>query len=171
MARTKNPVSLTQFIASRREEELYSRRSRTRVQDAAAEFAPAYAVVNAIMTKAMQAGQTDYMFATPSVSAWGEHEKRMDAGFTLRDVPSLKEGLVPEICEAIMSYGFEPTGSKDYATETWAQRALEFRATIGAVEVKLTVEAIPSEESTSCRRVKVGTETKVVDKFAIVCGE
>lgn len=170
MARIAKPVSFARAITEKREALAERRKDLAELQDQAQAFAPAYAVVNAIIENAQGIGFAKHFRATPSTWLGWSGNYRNELSVTIEDtVTSLKDGSVPALLEAIGTYGFEATGSHDYALEYVASRVFRFAATIGSVDVTLRVEANIADGSEACKKVQTGTKFEEVAVYEIVC--
>ena len=170
MARIAKPVSFARAITEKRES-IAERRNDLKTLEAQAQaFTPAYAVVNAIIENAQGIGFSKHFRATPSTWLGWSGNYRNELSVTIEDtVSSLKDGAVPALLEAIGTYGFEPTGSHDYALESVASRVYRFAATIGSVDVTLRVEANIADGSESCKKVQTGVKLEETAVYEIVC--
>jgi hypothetical protein len=170
MARIAKPVSFARAITEKREALAEKRKDLAELQDQAQAFAPAYAVVNAIIENAQQIGFSKHFRATPSTWLGWAGNYRNELQVTIEDtVTSLKDGAVPALLEAIGTYGFEAVGSHDYALEFCASRVYRFTATIGTVDVVVRVEANIADGSESCKKVQTGTKLEEVAVYEIQC--
>lgn len=163
-------VSMSSFIADRREALARQRKSLAEVIDHKDDFAPAYAVVNKLAKAADNSGKS-YVTAEPEVWTHWDDEKTLTlrASITLQNVESLKEGRVPMMIEMAESYGFEFNDTRDWASETYAERTYRSEFKMGKVNIKLSLTADIASDAQACKRVQVGTELKSVPKFEIVC--
>lgn len=169
MARKANVFSFTRTLASKRADLARARKEIATLADHADVFAPAYAIANAIAGFAAAQGFDKYVYATPGVFMWSTGpDCTLDIRFE-GNVDSLRDGPVPAICEFIMAYGLDSTGTSDYAEEYCASRTFKFRGKIGAVDMSVRFEANVNAGSDACRKVQVGTEIKEVAKYEIVC--
>ena len=170
MARIAKPVTFSRAITEKRES-IAERRNDLKTLEAQAQaFAPAYAVVNAIIENAQVIGFSKHFYARPSTWLGWSGNYRNELSVSIEDtVSSLKDGSVPALLEAIGTYGFEAVGSHDYALEHVASRVYRFSATIGSVDVTLRVEANIADGSEACKKVQTGTKLEEVAVYEIVC--
>ena len=82
---------------------------------------------------------------------------------------SLKQGAIVDILERAMACQFTAIGSSDYLSDWASQRNFKFEQTIAGVKIALRVTANIAEAAAACRKVRVGTELKEVNKYEIVC--
>jgi hypothetical protein len=170
MARIAKPVSFARAITEKREALAEKRKDLAELQDQAQAFAPAYAVVNAIIENAQAIGFAKHFRATPSTWLGWSGNYRNELSVTIEDTAtSLKDGAVPALLEAIGTFGFEAIGSHDYALEFCASRVYRFTATIGTVDVTVRVEANIADGSESCKKVQTGTKLEEVPVYEIQC--
>ena len=170
MARIAKPVSFARAITEKREAIAEKRKDLAELQSQAQAFAPAYAVVNAIIENAQQIGFAKHFRATPSTWTGWSGNTRNELAVTIEDTAtSLKDGAVPALLEAIGTFGFEAIGSHDYALEWCASRVYRFTATIGSVDVTVRVEANIADGSESCKKVQTGVKLEEVAQYEIVC--
>ena len=170
MARIAKPVSFSRAITEKREALAEKRKDLAELQDQAQAFAPAYAVVNAIIENAQAIGFAKHFRATPSTWLGWSGNYRNELSVTIEDTAtSLKDGAVPALLEAIGTFGFEAIGSHDYALEFCASRVYRFTATIGSVDVTVRVEANIADGSESCKKVQTGTKFEEVAVYEIQC--
>lgn len=170
MARIAKPVSFSRAITDKREAIAEKRKDLADLQSQAKEFAPAYAVVNAIIENAQAIGFAKHFRATPSTWLGFSGIYRNELAVTIEDTAtSLKDGAVPALLEAIGTFGFEAVGSHDYALEWCASRVYRFTATIGSVDVTVRVEANIADGSESCKKVQTGIKLEEVAQYEIVC--
>ena len=163
-------VSMSSFIADRREALARQRKTLADVIDHKDDFAPAYAVINKLAKTADNSGKV-YISAEPEVYEYWDGEKSLTlrASITLQYVESLKEGRVPMMIELAESYGFTFDGTRDYASETYAERTYSGELKLGKVRVALRLTADIAADAQACKKVQVGTELKSVPKYEIVC--
>lgn len=163
-------VSMSSFIADRREALARQRKSLAEVIEHKDDFAPAYAVVNKLAKAADNSGKV-YISAEPEVYEYWDGEKSLTlrASITLQNVESLKEGRVPMMLEMAESYGFEFNDTRDWASETYAERTYRSEMKLGKVRVALRITADIASDAQACKKVQVGTELKSVPKYEIVC--
>jgi hypothetical protein len=170
MARIAKPVLFARAITEKRESIAERRNDLKELEAQAQAFAPAYAVVNAIIENAQQIGFAKHFYARPSTSPKWDGTVRNELNVSIEDtVTSLKDGAVPALLEAIGTYGFEATSSHDYALEYVASRVFRHTAKIGSVEVILRVEANIADGSESCKKVQTGTKLEEVAVYEIQC--
>jgi hypothetical protein len=170
MARIAKPVSFARAITEKREALAEKRKELGELQDQAQAFAPAYAVVNAIIENAQGIGFAKEFRARPSTWLGWSGKYHNELHVSIEDtVTSLKDGAVPALLEAIGTYGFEAIGSHDYALEYCASRVYRFSATIGAVDVIVRVEANIADGSESCKKVQTGVKLEEVAVYEIQC--
>ena len=170
MARIAKPVSFARAITEKRES-IAERRNDLKTLEAQAQaFAPAYAVVNAIIENAQGIGFSKHFRATPSTWLGWSGNYRNELSVTIEDtVSSLKDGAVPALLEAIGTYGFECDSTFDYALEFVASRVFRHTAKIGSVDVTIRVEANIADGSESCKKVQTGTKLEEVAVYEIQC--
>ena len=163
-------VSMSSFIADRREAIASQRKALAAIQAHSADFAPAYAILNKLAKCAALDGDIN-VGAEPEVwEHWdGNKTLTLRAYLTLRNVQSLKEGRVPMALAAAMTNGFAFDETKDYASEYYAERTYRGESRVGNVVIKLSIIADVASDAQACKRVQVGTELKSVPKFEIVC--
>jgi hypothetical protein len=170
MARIAKPVSFSRAITTKRESLAEARKDLTDLQAQGKEFAPAYAVVNAIIENAQQIGFAKHFYARPSTYQKWDGTFRNELNVSIEDtVTSLKDGSLPALLEAIGTYGFEAESTFDYALEYVASRVFRHTAKIGSVDVTLRVEANIADGSESCRKVQTGTKLEEVPVYEIQC--
>jgi hypothetical protein len=170
MARIAKPVSFARAITEKRESLAEKRKELNELEAQAQAFAPAYAVVNAIIENAQAIGFAKHFYARPSTwLSWTGNYKN-ELHISIEDTAnSLKDGAVPALLEAIGTYGFEAVGTHDYALEYCASRVYRFTATIGSVDVTVRVEANIADGSESCKKVQTGVKLEEVAQYEIVC--
>lgn len=170
MSRTSSTFSFTRTIAAKREDLARARKEVADLAALSADFAPAYAIANAIAKFADTQGFNKYVYATPSAyTSWdGQSNNRLDVSFDGK-VDSLKEGPVPALCEFILGFGLEAKDTTDYTNDYCASRTFKFTSNIGNVKLNVSFEAGVNEGSEACRKVLTGTEIKEVAKYEIVC--
>lgn len=163
-------VSMSSFIADRRESLARQRKALADVVEHKDDFAPAYAVVNKLAKVADNSGKV-YISAEPEVWEHWDNEKTLTlrASITLQNVESLKDGRVPMMIETAESYGFEFNDTRDWASETYAERTYRSEFKLGKVNIKLSLIADIASDAQACKKVQVGTELKSVPKYEIVC--
>lgn len=163
-------VSMSSFIADRRESLANQRKSLALIIAHKDDFQPAYAILNKLAKTAENSGAV-YLHADPEVYEYWDGEKSLTlrAGITLQNVDSLKDGRVPMMLELAESYGFTFDGTRDYASETYAERTFSGELKLGKVRVALRLVADIAADAQACKRVQVGTELKSVPKYEIVC--
>ena len=163
-------LSLTAFVATRREEIARQRAALGEVMLNKDAYAAAYAVANVIAKAAMLDGEA-HVNAEPSV--WRRYDdtyaKTLRVYITLKGVDSLKEGRVPRVLAVAEANGFEFDRTEDWTGDTYASRTYRATQSIGGVDIRLNVEADIKADAAACRKVQVGTEIKEVAKYAIVC--
>lgn len=170
MARIAKPVAFTRSITDKRESLAEARKDLADLQSQAKEFAPAYAVVNAIIENAQQIGFAKHFYARPSTYQRWDGSFRNELNVSIEDtVTSLKDGVVPALLEAIGTYGFECDSTFDYALEYVASRVFRHTAKIGSVDVTIRVEANIADGSESCKKVQTGTKFEEVPVYEIQC--
>ncbi len=170
MARIAKPVSFSRAITTKRESLAEARKDLTDLQAQAKEFAPAYAVVNAIIENAQAIGFAKHFYARPSTYQKWDGTFRNELNVSIEDtVTSLKDGSLPALLEAIGTYGFEAESTFDYALEYVASRVFRHTAKIGSVDVTVRVEANIADGSESCKKVQIGTKLEEVAVYEIQC--
>jgi hypothetical protein len=170
MARIAKPVSFARAITEKRESISEARKSMQALEGQAQAFAPAYAVVNAIIENAAQIGFAKHFYARPTTYLNWNNIPRNELHVSIEDtVDSLKTGAVPALLEALGTYGFEATSSHDYALEHVASRVFRYTATIGSVDVTVRVEANIADGSESCKKVQTGVKLEETAVYEIVC--
>ena len=170
MARIAKPVLFARAITTKRESLAEARKDLADLQAQAKEFAPAYAVVNAIIENAQQIGFAKHFYARPSTYQKWDGTFRNELNVSIEDtVTSLKDGSLPALLEAIGTYGFECDSTFDYALEYVASRVFRHTAKIGSVDVTIRVEANIADGSESCKKVQTGTKLEEVPVYEIQC--
>ena len=163
-------LSMSSFIATRKEELARQRAALNEVAEQKDEFAAAYAVANVVAKAAMLDGDAS-LNAEPSLWArWDDTVSRtLRVYITLKNVESLKEGRVPYVLSVAEANGFEFDRTEDWTGETYASRTYRAAQMVGGVDIRLSIEADIKSDAQACRKVQVGTEIKEVAKYAIVC--
>ena len=170
MARKAQLFSLSKVVAKKRDEIAYARREMAQLACATAVFAPAYAVVNQIGRKCEELQFSRWMLVDPEVRESWDGQKSYSMSFVVEDyVDSLKDGVVPQVCEFLLDMGLTATETSDYASEYCAERKFRFTAQVGQVDLRVSVVANVRDSQGSCRKVKTGTKLQEVATYEIVC--
>ena len=104
----------------------------------------------------------------------GDHQISIHANFYIRTAGFGTDTPFYQFLCDIVRAGYRPTGNHEYASEYSAERTFNYERVSGAsLEIKTTLSVtgrlIESAENATCRRVLIGTETREVPKYAIVC--
>ena len=166
----KQTLSVTKYVTEKTSSIRDIRNAVSRVKKNKQAFDVAYAAIN-IVASAAQSDNAVYLSAAPEAYyRWdGSLEMSVYAAIQLERVTSLKDGLVPTVLEVATKTGFEFDITQDYAYEHHASRDFKAIGHFAGVRVRLVITASLAMDSENCKRVKVGTEIKEVDKYEIVC--
>lgn len=166
----KQTLSVSKYVAEKTSSIRDIREAITRVKQNRQAFDVAYAAIN-IVASAAQSDNKVYLSASPEAYyRWdGDIEMSVFACIQIEQVTSLKEGLIPTVLEVATKAGFEFDITQDYAYEHHASRDFKAVGHFAGVRVRLVITASLAMDAENCRRVKVGTEIKEVDKYEIVC--
>lgn len=166
----KQTLSVAKYVTEKTNSIRDIRESVARIKQNKQSFDVAYAAIN-IIASAAQADNSVYLSASPEAYyKWnGDIEMSVFASIQIERVTSLKEGVIPTILELATKVGFEFDITQDYAYEHHASRDFKAVGNFAGVRVRLVITASLAMDAENCRRVKVGTEIKEVDKYEIVC--
>jgi hypothetical protein len=164
MARKSSTFSVSKIIATRRENLANARRELAALQESAANLRAATHVVNLVADYAEEIGFTQWK----GISVY-QYSDTLELSVNLEGtVNSLKQGAIVDILERALACQFTATGSSDYLSDWASQRNFKFEQTIAGVKIDLRVTANIADAA-ACRKVRVGTELKEVNKYEIVC--
>lgn len=170
MARKADILSFSKTIASKREDIARARAEIAQLAEQSDAFKAAYAIANTIARKAEALDFARWMHATPETRTDWEGVAQNSLLLVIEDyATSLKDGVVPALCEFVLTQGLDATGSDDWTGEFSAERKFKFAGRVGQVDVQVRVIANVKEGSAACRKVVTGTTLKEVNTYAIVC--
>ena len=167
MARKPSFFLVSKYLASRKAQVRAVRAEIKRAEENSDELALGAAECNAVARVAALHGEVKYSH----MSVWSGYALELTCSF---EVPctSLTSGVIPEVLNAALNYGFEADADSSYDSvgQYEATRVYGFSKTIGKVRVYLKVRAnVKDAEGATCRKVQVGTKIEQVPQYELVC--
>lgn len=153
----------------------YSKQRAAVVRKHQAKLAKTIAFLNTIMAKFSEDGPVrPSLWVDVQVYAWSDGPPVTVRFCATVNVTSMKTGILVDLLAALTSREFEPTDSKDNATQYSAQRTFTFKRAESEAYLPIATEVtaiLKDAPDATCHKVQVGTKMVEVAEYKLVCEE
>lgn len=159
----KRTLSVTSLLKSKMDDLARQRKSVQILRAHSGRLAQALALTDAVQKLA------DSTWANPQAYDWDADRVELTVVCTIK-VDSLKGARMIEILETAEAIpGLDASGTRDWASASWAERDFIYRGTPYGVPVTLKIQAELPVDGTACKRVQTGVKLEEVAQYEIVC--